>query len=211
MSAPDSPASEIETETETGTEPGAPSQVETENRDRTDELTGPAAQPGDRRPGGALSSLVVVSTVALLCALALLLGYLAWQVRDRSQADAARTEALESARDAARLLFSYDHTSLDEDFSAGLETTTGDFREEYERTTRDVVRPVAEQYDAVVEAEVVDGAVVSASRDRVVALVFVNQTTTSTRVEGPKIDQSRVRMHLTQVDGEWRVAQVDAL
>ena len=157
--------------------------------------------------GGALT----VATVAALCVLAVLLGYLAFEVRERARADTARTEALETARDAARLLFSYDHTKLDEDFAAGLELTTGEFREEYQRTTQEVVRPVAEQYDAVVEAEVVDAAVVQASPDQVTALVYVNQTTTSTRVEGPKIDQSRVRMQLVKDGDEWLVSSVDAL
>jgi hypothetical protein len=30
-------------------------------------------------------------------------------------------------------------------------------------------------------------------------------------VEGPKIDQSRVRMVLRRVDGDWLVERVDAL
>ncbi len=70
---------------------------------------------------------------------------------------------------------------------------------------------MATQYDAVVDAQVVEAAVVSADPGRVVTVVFVNQTTTSTRVEGPKIDQSRVRMTLREVDGEWLVERVDAL
>jgi Mce-associated membrane protein len=138
-------------------------------------------------------------------------GYLGWQLREASRADTARTEALEAARDAARLLFSYDHEQLETDFAAGLEVTTGEFREEYQRTTRDVVTPVATEYDAVVQAEVVEAGVSSASGDEVVVVVYVNQSTTSTRVEGPKIDQSRVRMTLVTVDGQWRVRKVDAL
>ena len=167
------------------------------------------AEPAPRRRR--LGGLLPVLALSLLTVLLLLTGYLAWQVREDVRTDAARDDALAASRDAARLLFSYDHESLDEDFERGLAVTTGEFREEYERTTREVVRPVAEQYDAVVEADVVEAAVVSATPDRVVTVAFVNQTTTSTRVEGPKIDQSRVRMSLREVDGEWRVDQVSAL
>jgi Mce-associated membrane protein len=170
-----------------------------------------AAPKQERRRGSGLRGLVPVLALSLLTVLVLLTGYLAYELREQSRTQDARREALAAARDAARVLFSYDHEQLDEDFAAGLALATGEFREEYERTTREVVRPVAEQYDAVVEAAVVEAAVVSAEPERVVALVFLNQTTTSTRVEGPKIDQSRVRMALVRDDGRWRVEQVTAL
>jgi Mce-associated membrane protein len=53
--------------------------------------------------------------------------------------------------------------------------------------------------------------VVRASANRVVVLLFVNQTTTSTRLDGPKVDLNRVRMTLDRVDGTWLVSDVDAL
>jgi Mce-associated membrane protein len=74
-----------------------------------------------------------------------------------------------------------------------------------------VVRPTAEEVKAVVKAEVVASSVVRASQDRVVVLLFVNQTTTSTRVEGPQVDLNRVRMTLTRVGGDWKVSAVTAL
>ncbi len=175
--------------------------------------TGPTPSGADDggRGRGLLSSLLPLAVLVMLAVLVLLSGLLAWQLREENRTETARTEALAASRDAARLLFSYDHTRLEEDFQAGLDVATGGFREEYERTTREVVQPVAEQYDAVVVAEVADAAVVSATPDHVVTIVFVNQTTTSTRVEGPKIDQSRVRMRLVPVDGEWLVDEVRAL
>jgi Mce-associated membrane protein len=179
--------------------------------------SGPAAveTDDDLRPSGtsarSLAGLLPVVALAVVAVLIALTAFLAWKVWQDRRTDQARTEALAVSRDAARLLFSYDHSSLDEDFQAGLDVATGDFREEYERTTRDVVRPVAEQYDAVVEAEVAEAGVVSARPDRVVTIVFVNQTTTSTRVDGPKLDQSRVRMTLTRDGDRWLVERVDAL
>ena len=38
-----------------------------------------------------------------------------------------------------------------------------------------------------------------------------NQTTTSTRLEGPKVDLNRVQLRLDRVDGEWLVSKVVAL
>ena len=74
-----------------------------------------------------------------------------------------------------------------------------------------MVRPSAEQYKVVVKAEVTAASVVRAGDDRVVALLFVDQTTTSTRLEGPKVDLNRVRMTLVEQDGKWLVSELDAL
>ena len=167
----------------------------------------PVAAPA-RRGRGWLPLTAVGLTVALLAGAT---GFLAWQLRQQSLAQDARPDAVAAARDAARLLFSYDHQTLEEDFAEGLAVTTGEFRKEYSRTTKEVVTPVAEQYDAVVVAEVVEAAVIDAEAGEVTALVFLNQGTTSTRVQGQQVDQSRVRMHLVERDGKWLVEAVEAL
>ena len=48
--------------------------------------------------------------------------------------------------------------------------------------------------------------VVSASPDRVVVLLFVNQVTQSTQVSGPRVDLNRVRMTLTRTSEGWKVS-----
>jgi Mce-associated membrane protein len=53
--------------------------------------------------------------------------------------------------------------------------------------------------------------VVSASADRAVILLFVNQVTTSTQVSGSRVDLNRVRMTLTRTADGWKVSAVDAL
>jgi Mce-associated membrane protein len=67
------------------------------------------------------------------------------------------------------------------------------------------------QYHVVVKAEVAAQSVVSATADQVVVLLFVNQTTTSTRLDGPRVDLNRVRLTLVKVDGTWLVNKVVAL
>lgn len=108
-------------------------------------------------------------------------------------------------------LLSYDHRRLDRDFAAAKKLLTGGFADDYANTTKSVVRPTAEQVKAVVTAEVVSSSVVRASENRVVVLLFVDQTTTSTRVEGPQVDLNRVRMRLVRSGGQWLVSGVDAL
>jgi len=137
--------------------------------------------------------------------------YVWLQVRDHARTESARKSGLEASRDAARLLFSYDYRTLDKDFKTGLALTTGDFRNQYNKTTTKVVADVAKQYKAVVKANVVGAGVVSATPTKVVTVVYVNQVTTSTRVTGEKVDLSRVRMTLERSGGEWLVTSVNAL
>ncbi|MCZ7457154.1 hypothetical protein [Streptomyces sp. WMMC940] len=135
------------------------------------------------------------------------------------QADEGRARALAAARKAAPAVLSYDHRHLDRDFAAARGHLTGPFLEEYRRTTTKVVAPTAKKYQGVVTASVVTppgggspaASVVSASPDRAVVLLFVNQVTRSTRVDGPRVDLNRVRMELTRTSGGWKVSAVDAL
>ena len=108
-------------------------------------------------------------------------------------------------------LLSYDHRHLDRDFAVAREVLTGGFADDYATTTERVVRPSAEEVKAVVTAEVASSSVVRAAENQVVVLLFVDQTTTSTRLEGPKVDLNRVRMTMTRVGQQWLVSGVDAL
>ncbi|MEU7278596.1 hypothetical protein AB0A69_07375 [Streptomyces sp. NPDC045431] len=169
--------------------------------------------PGRRRP--ALLAVLAVLLVAGMVALAVLVRAYA----DGRGTDRARAEAAEAAREAAPVVLSYDHRRLEKDFAAAGARLTGAFRDEYRRTTTSVVAPTAKKYRGVVKASVVeppDGgapavSVVSASPDRAVVLLFVNQVTTSTQVSGPRVDLNRVRMTLTRTSEGWKVSAVDAL
>lgn len=146
-------------------------------------------------------------------------GLLAGTWRQDGRTRQARTQALAAARDAAPVILSYDYRHLDQDFAAAATRLTGPFLDQYRRTTGSVVAPTARQYHAVVKATVAKPAsggddsvsVVSASPDRVVVLLFVNQVTESTRITGPRLDLNRVRLTLARTSGGWKVSAVDAL
>jgi Mce-associated membrane protein len=165
---------------------------------------------GPERPGRR-SGLLVLVVLALVLALAVTAGLLVLRARGEDRAEQARSAALAAGERHAVTLLSYDHRHLDRDFARAEAVLTGSFADDYAQTTEKVVRPTAEQVKAVVTAEVVSSSVVRASEDRVVLLLFVDQTTTSTRLEGPKVDLNRVRMTLTRADGQWLVSGVDAL
>lgn len=160
-----------------------------------------------RLPAGRL----VIGLSAAAVVLAVVVGVLGWLTWKQDRTDEARAGALAAARSHAQTILSYDYRQIDADFAKAKRATTGKFRDEYAKTTSTVVKPTATQYKAVVSAEVKAASVRSVSPDQVVVLLFVNQTTTSTRVTGPKEDQSRVRMTLVKQDGDWLVSKIDAL
>jgi Mce-associated membrane protein len=168
----------------------------------------PPVRPAGRRTRGDL--LVVVAALVTLV-LALTAGLLALRARGEDHVEQARTAALAAAEAHAVDLLSYDYRHLDRDFARAHKVLTGSFADDYAHTTESVVRPTAEDVKAVVTADVAASSVVRASQNRVVVLLFVNQTTTSTRLEGPKVDLNRVQMRLDRVDGEWLVSKVVAL
>jgi hypothetical protein len=60
------------------------------------------------------------------------------------------------------------------------------------------------------DASVVATSIVSATEEKVVALVFVNQVTTAKGTENRRLDQNRVLVTLGRDEGEWRVSKMDA-
>ncbi|MGC9541176.1 hypothetical protein [Streptomyces sp. UG1] len=169
--------------------------------------------PVRRRPP--LPALLGILLVATLIAAAVL-GWHSWNAH---RTETARTEALAAARKAAPHVLSYDYRHLDKDFARARTHLTGGFREEYGKTTKTVVAPTAQKYRGVVKATVAAPAsggtpaasVVSASPDKVVVLLFINQVTESTQVSVPRVDLNRVRMTMSDTDGGWKVSAVDAL
>ncbi len=173
-----------------------------------------ASSEASGRPSGAGLALRVV---AVLLAVVLVTAAVVVLVADRRQqllADSG-AEATAAARSAAEVVLSYDFETLDEDFAAAQDVSTGTFKEEYAQTSENAIREVATQTQAQVKAEALTAGVVSATPDEVVVLVFVDQTTLSNRLDQPQTDQNRVRFTMvrTAVDGQdrWLVSEVDAL
>ncbi|MFJ1877461.1 hypothetical protein [Streptomyces sp. KS_5] len=161
--------------------------------------------------------LALVLGVLLLAAL-VATAVLGWQYRDGHRTESARTQALTAAQKAAPLVLSYNYRHLDKDFARARAHLTGGFHAEYGKTTKAVVGPTAKKYRAIVKATIAAPAtgtpaasVVSASPDKVVVLLFINQVTESTQVSGARVDLNRVRMTMTRTDGGWKVSGVDAL
>lgn len=178
-----------------------------------------AAGRAGARASAARRNSLLSAVLAVLVVVGVVAGtLLASAYRHGDSTQRARTQALSAARTAAPAILSYDYRHLDRDFAAALSHLTGPFRDEYRRTTSTVVAPTAKEYHGVVKATVAQPAggeqaasVVSASPGKVVVLLFMNQVTTSTRLDTPRLDLNRVRMTLTHTADGWKISAVDAL
>ncbi len=186
-----------------------PDEDEDEDEDEPD-----AAPPG--AAGGrlrrALPAVAAALAVVLLTALVVGLGLRLLEQRQLAQVQRPSGPALTAAREAGKVLFSYDYNHLDADFAAALSLTTGSFTGEYRDFTEKVVKPVAVDNEVVVTASVSEaGATGRTTADQLVALVFVDQTTRSTLLTDQAVDRSRVRMTLVKRGSAWKVSKVEAL
>jgi Mce-associated membrane protein len=187
------------------TDESGPEPAEPEELDDADPKAKPSAVRRWRPT--ALTAALVVCLAALLIASAL---SLTMSRRDRADVSAGNA-ALAAAKTSAATVLSYDYRQLDSDFAAATALTTGSLRSDYQATTSKAVAQLATQTHAVVTAKVVAGGVVSSSATRVTVLLFVDQTTTSNRLNGPKVDQNRVQLVMQKVGSHWLVSGLKAL
>jgi Mce-associated membrane protein len=163
-----------------------------------------------------LAALVVVAAAGLV-----------WVLRDAgadtgadvSSADAAdaavaSAEVKEAVREragaGAAAAYSYSWKTLADDKAAARELMTPTMRDRYDRTMAGVTTS-SRRDRRVVEAEVLDTALVTASPTYARVLVFVNQRTSGDDRQRPSLDLDRVLVTLERVDGDWRVSELDAL
>ena len=137
--------------------------------------------------------------------LTLVAGYLKWQDSAVLGADVAQIESVQAAREAVAALLSYQPDTAEQDLASVQDLLTGDFKGEYTRLTEEVVIPAAKQQRIGAVATVPAAATVSATADRAVALVFVNQTVTIG--DGAPTDTaSSVRVSMEKIDGHWLIS-----
>ncbi len=177
-------------------------------RDQPDAAVEPRNPPAAPPRRGRARRLAVAVAVVLLLAAA---GLLAWRSWTAAQDERAGREAVEVAEKALPDVLSYDFADLDDDIARARGRLTDAFAAEYDELAAKTIRPTAEQYKAVVSAEVLASSLESADRDEASVLLFANQTTVTTELPAPRVDQSRVRMRLEHTASGWKVAAIEPL
>lgn len=147
---------------------------------------------------------------ALLVAALAVSGFLGWRQWQDHQLKVAGEQAQQAAIAYAQVLTSIDSNKVDENFRQVLDGATGEFKDMYTQSSVKL-RQLLIDNKATAHGVVVDSAIQSESADRVVVLLFIDQTVTNTAAPDPRVDRSRIKMTMEKVDGRWRASKVQLL
>ena len=153
-----------------------------------------------------------VLAFGVLPALALLLaagaGYLKWVDNSVRNADTARAESVQVAKDSTVAMLSYKPDTVEQQLNDARSLLTGEFEESYTGLINDIVIPGAKQKQISAVASVPAAASVSADPNEAVVLVFGNQTVVVGQ-DAPTDTASSVRVTLEKNDGRWLISKFD--
>lgn len=145
----------------------------------------------------------------LLPVLVILLGggvaYLQWQKTVLSQTRTARIESVHAATEGTIKILSYNPDTVDRDLDAARDRLTGSFRTAYSQLIHDVVIPGAKEKKISAVATVPGAASLSATPNRAVVVVFVNQTVVIGN-DPPSGTSSTVRITVERHDNRWLIS-----
>jgi len=152
----------------------------------------------------------IVATTLVVAAVGVAAGvYFILYWPDQRVDDAAAHRAIQAASDGAVAVLSYSYDHLNRDFDNAKSHLTGDFLTYYDKFTDNVVAPTAQEGQLTTSAKVIRAAISDLHPNSAVVLVFVDQTTASTKKKDPEKTQSAVLVTLTKVNGSWLIAKFD--
>jgi Mce-associated membrane protein len=131
--------------------------------------------------------------------------------RDQRRTATAEQAALKAARQHVADVLSYDAPTVEKDMGRAEAHLTGDFADDFTKMADDLIIPTARAKGIRTHAEVTSAGVVRSSVDEVVVLLFVNQTTTSSRVPEPTLDGSRLEVTLQRAGDGWLISELTPL
>lgn len=198
----ESPRPDVTDEAANEAAPGAV----TECGDDATEFAAVATAEGDTRRGASWTRVLafgVLPALALLFAMAV--GYAKWQDSTMRDAQIARVESMQAAKDSTIALLSYTPENVEHDLNAARDRLTGSFRDSYSDLIHDVVIPGAKQKQISAVVGVPGVASVSASAGHAIVLVFVNQTII-VGDDPPSANASSVKVSMDKIGGRWLIS-----
>ena len=165
---------------------------------------GAGADEKVRAPRRVLPWLMAVLLIAAVAAA----GFLGWKFWQQNQVARAGEAAQQAAVSYVQVLTSIDSNKVDENFAQVLDGATGEFKDMYSQSSMQL-RQLLIDNKATAHGVVLESAVQSASKNKAVVLLFVDQSVSNTNVPDPRLDRSRIKMTMELVDGRWRASKVE--
>lgn len=148
-----------------------------------------------------LAALLAVATAVVLGTL----GRAAWTER---QAAADRAGALAAGRQLAVNFVTMNAATFDADSARVLAGATGEFRKEYAESVAKL-KPVVIKNKTVSRVERAEASLVSGDADSARVIVGLVAPTTNAATTTAEKKTYRLRLDLTRVGAEWKVASLD--
>jgi Mce-associated membrane protein len=179
------------------------------DRDETSQASGSAPTRSCRRWWARLRRhLVVGGATAIICALLAVSAYLAWLHHGVTQERARAVEFAAAARQGVVNMTSLDFGNANDDIGRILSSSTGAFKDDFERHAADFTS-VLEQSKVVTKGAVNATAVESMTDDS--AVVLVSATSTVTNAAGAKAEHRSWRLFVTvsRDAGQLKMSKVE--
>lgn len=151
-----------------------------------------------------LASIATVATCALVAAS----GYLLWHHQRVGDEQHRRAEFSAAARQAVVTLMSIDGSKAQEDVQRIIDSSTGQFREDFQNSAKEFV-DVAKQSKSVTTASVKASAVESMSKDSAVVLVTAATTISNTAGANQQPRTWRLSVDVVRDGGQIKMSKVD--
>jgi Mce-associated membrane protein len=153
---------------------------------------------------------LILLIVAVLGIAGTVFFYVRW--KDLDDQEAQRDEVEESAQDFLQALFTWDGTTVDQDFDRILSYATGDFEQEAQSTFNDdEIRQSLRENRAGSRADELDTFVRSIDGDDARVFAVVDQTAANEEFPEGRSDTVRIEIGMTREDGQWKVYDVNVL
>ena len=153
-----------------------------------------------RATRGAAAAVLICAVAGAACE--------AWLIVHQHQKADAAHQALTAATTFVNMLSTVDTNAIDKDFTDVLGGSTGEFKDLYAKSSAQLRRLLVDN-KAAAHGTVVEAAVESATTERVVVLLFVDQSVSNQQAPDPQIDRSRVKITMEKVDRRWLASKVE--
>ena len=204
----ESPGADAEAE-ETADESDESDESDEQASDETAEAAEPESRPaGWRRWVPSLSVTWKVAAIILIICFAGAIGYMAWQHREATEREQRAARFVAGARQGIVNMTSLDFNKAKEDVQRVLDSSTGEFRDDFQQRAKDFTT-VVEQSKVVTEGTV--NAAALESMDTHSASVLVSATSKITNSAGAKDEPRawRLRVTVTEDGGQYKMSKVD--
>ncbi|OSC30240.1 Mce protein [Mycobacterium vulneris] len=158
-------------------------------------------RPWKRYARSALVFVVYAGAVGLA-------GGLGWKLWDEHTVSQAGHAAQRTAINYAQVLTSIDSSQVDQNFSAVLDGATGEFKDTYTKASAQL-RQLLIDNKAAAHGTVVDSAIQSQTKNKVVVLLMVDQTVSNAARPDGRVDRSRMKVTMENIGGRWLAGKVE--